>query len=89
MRTYGNVQMPTEYQKTVPLQFRTHVIIHNYANVWTINQSKSLHGFREVASLDSINGSSNQTRPEKTADISAYGTRVSMGLTDRRKRPKI
>ena len=73
MRTYDNVQRPTEYQKTVPLQFRTHVIIHNYANVWTINQSKSLHGFREVTSLDSINGSSNQTRPKKTADISAYG----------------
>ena len=41
----------TEYQITVPLKFV--IIIHNYANVWTINQSKSLPGFWVVMSLDS------------------------------------
>ena len=45
----------TGYQTTVPTNI-SHNIIHNYANVWTINQSKSLPGFRLVTSLDSING---------------------------------
>ena len=36
--------------------------MHNYANVWTINQSKSLPGFQVVmTSLDGINGRSIQT----------------------------
>ena len=35
-----------EYQATIPLKF--FMIIHNYANVKTINQSKSLPGFRVV-----------------------------------------
>ena len=35
--------------------------MHNYANVLTINQLKSLPGIRVVTSLDSINGSSIQT----------------------------
>ena len=49
-----------EYHSTIPLQFL--IIIHNYANVQTINQSKSLPGFRlVVTSLDGINGSSIQT----------------------------
>ena len=49
----------TEYQATIPLKF--FIIIHNYANVQTINQSKSLPGFREVVtSLDGINGQSIQ-----------------------------
>ena len=48
-----------EYQATIPLKFL--IIIHNYANVQTINQSKSLPGFREVVtSLDGINGQSIQ-----------------------------
>ena len=38
-----------EYQVTVPLKF--FIIIHNYANVWTINQSKSLPGFRLVSDV--------------------------------------
>ena len=42
-----------DYKTTVPLQFL--IIIHNYANVWTINQSKSLPGFWVVTSLDGIN----------------------------------
>ena len=36
-----------EYQATIPLKF--FMIIHNYANVKTINQSKSLPGFRVVS----------------------------------------
>ena len=48
-----------EYQTTVPLKFL--IIIHNCANVWTINQSKSLRGFRVVTSLDGLNGWSIQT----------------------------
>ena len=32
------------------------VIIHNYATVWTINQSKSLPGFLVVTSLVSMKG---------------------------------
>ena len=35
--------------------------MHNYANVSTINQLKSLPGIRVVTSLDSINGWSIQT----------------------------
>ena len=35
--------------------------MHNYANVLTINQLKSLPGIRVVTSLDSINGWSIQT----------------------------
>ena len=35
--------------------------MHNYANVSTINQLKSLPGIRVVTSLDSINGRSIQT----------------------------
>ena len=37
------------------------IIIHNYANVWTSSQSKSLPRFRLVTSLDGINGWSIQT----------------------------
>ena len=49
-----------EYQGTIPLKFL--IIIHNYANVSTINQPKSLPGFQVVAtSLDGINGWSIQT----------------------------
>ena len=49
-----------EYQATIPLKFL--IIIHNYANVQTINQSKSLPGFRVVmTSLDGINDRSIQT----------------------------
>ena len=48
-----------KYETTVPLKFL--IIIHNYANVWTINQSKSLPGFPVVMSLDGINGGSIQT----------------------------
>ena len=40
----------------------TRIIIHNYANVWAINQSKSLPGFRVVTtSLGGITGRSIQT----------------------------
>ena len=50
--------MPPEqsatHQATIPLKFL--IIIHNYANVQTINQSKSLPGFWVVVtSLDGIN----------------------------------
>ena len=53
-----NERMPgmrsAEYQATIPLKF--FIIIHNYANVQTINQSKSLPGFWVVVtSLDGIN----------------------------------
>ena len=49
-----------EYQATIPLKLL--IIIHNYANVQTINQSKSLPGFQVVVtSLDGINGWSIQT----------------------------
>ena len=48
-----------EYHTTISLAFL--IIIHNYANVLTINQSKSLPGFRVVTSLDGINGRSIQT----------------------------
>ena len=58
-----NERMPgmrsAEYQATIPLKFL--IIIHNYANVWTINQSKSLPGFRVATSLDGINDRSIQT----------------------------
>ena len=48
-----------EYQAKLLQKFP--IIIHNYANVQTINQSKSLPGFREVVtSLDGINGQSIQ-----------------------------
>ena len=44
-----------EYQVTISLKFL--LIIHNYANDQTINQSKSLPGFRlVVTSLDGISG---------------------------------
>ena len=44
-----------EYQATIPPKFL--IVIHNYANIQTINQSKSLPGFRvAVTSLDGING---------------------------------
>ena len=43
-----------QFQTTILLKFI--IIIHNYANVWAINQSKSLPGFPVVTSLDSING---------------------------------
>ena len=47
------------------------IIIQDYANVWAINKSKSLPGFRVVTSLDGIKGWSIQTllrgrREEKT-----------------------
>ena len=38
-----------EYQATSPLKF--FIIIHNYANVYTINQSKSLPGFRVLSDV--------------------------------------
>ena len=38
-----------EYQATIPL--KCFIIIHNYANVWTINQSKSLPGFRVLSDV--------------------------------------
>ena len=38
-----------EYQATIPLKL--FIIIHNYANVKTINQSKSLPGFRIVSDV--------------------------------------
>ena len=58
-----HVSMPpmqsAEYQAKILQKFP--IIIHNYANVQTINQSKSLPGFREVVtSLDGINGQSIQ-----------------------------
>ena len=58
-----HVSMPpmqsTEYQAKILQKFP--IIIHNYANVSTINQSKSLPGFWEVVtSLDGINGQSIQ-----------------------------
>ena len=34
------------YQATIQLKF--FIVIHNYANVWSINQSKSIPGFRVV-----------------------------------------
>ena len=44
-----------EYQATIPLKFL--IFIRNYANFQTINQSKSLPGFRVVVSSpESING---------------------------------
>ena len=54
-----HVSMPpmqsTEYQAKILQKFP--IIINNYANVSTINQSKSLPGFWEVVtSLDGING---------------------------------
>ena len=49
-----------EYQATILLKFL--IITHHYANVQTINQSKSLPGFWVVVtSLDGINGWSIQT----------------------------
>ena len=49
-----------DYQAKIPQKFP--IIIHNYANVQTISQSKSLPGLRVVVtSLDSINGQSIQT----------------------------
>ena len=55
-----------KYQTTTPLKFL--IVLYYYANVLTINQSKSLPGFRVVTSLDSINGRSLQTllREKKT-----------------------
>ena len=48
-----NERMPgmrsAEYQATIPLKF--FIIIHNYANVQTINQSKSLPSFRVVSDV--------------------------------------
>ena len=48
-----NERMPgmrsAEYQATIPL--KVFMIIHNYANVSTINQSKSLPGFRIVSDV--------------------------------------
>ena len=49
-----------EYQATNPLKFL--IIARNYANVYAINESKSLPGFRVVVtSLDDIKGWSIQT----------------------------
>ena len=48
-----------DYQTTVLLQFFI-IIVHNFVNVWTINQSKSLPGFQVVDSLDGINGRSSE-----------------------------
>ena len=49
----------TEHQATIPLKFL--ITIHNYANVLTIKQSKSLPGFQAVTSLEGIIGRSIQT----------------------------
>ena len=60
---YFHASMPSmwsaEYQTKIPLKFL--IIIHDYANIWAINQSKSLPGFRVVTSLDGIKGWSIQT----------------------------
>ena len=55
-----------KYQTTTPLKFL--IVLYYYANVLTINQSKSLPSFWVVTSLDSINGRSLQTllREKKT-----------------------
>ena len=45
------------FHETRPVKFL--IILHNYANVWTINQS--LPDFRLVTSLDSTNDRSIQT----------------------------
>ena len=38
-----------EYEVTIPIKY--FIIIHNYANVETINHSKSLPGFRVVSDV--------------------------------------
>ena len=40
-----------EYQATIPLKFFIITGIHNYANVQTINQSKSPPGFRVASDV--------------------------------------
>ena len=63
-------------QTTVtPLKFL--IIIHNYANVWTINHSKSLPGFRVVTSLDGIIQTFN--RAEKTTGSNRLKSRLLFG----------
>ena len=64
--------MPTmrsaEYQAKIPLKFLKSK--HNYANIQTINQSKSLPGFRViVTSVDGINGWSIQTLLRRENDL--------------------
>ena len=48
-----NERMPgmlsAEYQVTIPLKY--FIIIHNYANVYKVNQSKSLPGFQVVSDV--------------------------------------
>ena len=66
-----HVSMPSmrsaEYQATIPPKVL--IIVHNYENVQTINQSKSLPGFPVVVtSLDGINGWSIQTLPRGEND---------------------
>ena len=63
-------------QTTVtPLKFL--IIIHNYANVWTINHSKSLPGFRVVTSLDGIIQTFN--RAEKRTRSNRLKSRLLFG----------
>ena len=58
-------EYPDEFHNFTNLMFMTsslqYSIMHNYANVQTINQSKSLPGSRVLTSLDGINGQSIQT----------------------------
>ena len=57
------------------------VIIHNYANVWSSSQSKSLPGFRLVTSLNDINGRSIQTYlKEKTTRSNRLKFRLVFSL---------
>ena len=79
-----------EYQATIPLKFL--IIIHNYANVQTINQSKSLPGFWvAVTSLDGINGWSIQTllRGENDSKQPDEIQAISRGICPNQKRRNI
>ena len=68
--------LSAEYQMTIPLKFL--IIMHNYVNVYTINQSQSPPSFRVVVmSLDGINGRSIQTGEndsKQSDEIQARGT---------------
>ena len=68
--------LSTEYQMTIPLKCL--IIMHNYANVQTINQSQSLPSLRVVVmSLEGINGRSIQTGEndsKQSDEIHARGT---------------
>ena len=68
--------LSAEYQMTISLKFL--IIMHNYVNVYTINQSQSPPSFRVVVmSLDGINGPSIQTGEndaKQSDEIQARGT---------------